>query len=224
MGPDRSRLACDARAVAMTAARLHGHSLPQIAAHFDRDHTAVLHATRRIDKTPPLKALAASIADQLPQDPATNGQDQPSLGGAQAVQAIERYSPPEPHPREDNHMKPLPRASTRALRQAAAGYGPLPALLLTVLLSGACGTDAESAEPALTSGDKQICYAAIRRDAMAVLSNTGSGDTDALVEIAAAVVVGSSEEEDELTMQRVETFCRDHGYNLEIPVRDQIGH
>lgn len=70
MGADRSRAAADARAVAMTAARIQGHSLPAIARHFDRDHTTVLHATRRIDKTPPLRDLAAKIAAALPQEPA----------------------------------------------------------------------------------------------------------------------------------------------------------
>lgn len=41
---------------------------PRIAGHFDRDHTTVLHATRRIEKTPPLRALAARIAADLPSD------------------------------------------------------------------------------------------------------------------------------------------------------------
>ena len=70
LGPDRTRAAADARAVAMTAARMDGHSLPKIAAHFDRDHTTVLQATRRIEKTPPLRDLAAKIAADLPQEPA----------------------------------------------------------------------------------------------------------------------------------------------------------
>lgn len=78
LGTDRSRAAADARAVAMTAARIHGHSLPTIARHFDRDHTTVLHATRRIAKTPPLRDLAAKIAAVLPEEPAgarTSGAD-----------------------------------------------------------------------------------------------------------------------------------------------------
>ena len=72
LGADRSRAAADARAVAMTAARIRGHSLPTIARHFDRDHTTVLHATRRIEKTPPLRELAAKIAAALPEQPATS--------------------------------------------------------------------------------------------------------------------------------------------------------
>lgn len=62
LGTDRARAATDARAVAMTAARMRGQSLPAIARHFSRDHTTVLHATRRIARTPPLRALAERIA------------------------------------------------------------------------------------------------------------------------------------------------------------------
>ena len=72
LGADRSRAAADARAVAMTAARIHGHSLPAIARHFDRDHTTVLSATRRIEKTPPLRDLAAKIAADLPEQPGSS--------------------------------------------------------------------------------------------------------------------------------------------------------
>lgn len=66
-GTDRTRTVADARAVAMTAARLSGLSLPKIAAEFGgRDHTVVLHATRRIQKTPPLREIAERIAEELP--------------------------------------------------------------------------------------------------------------------------------------------------------------
>ena len=66
LGRDRSRSASDARAVAMTAARLRGDTLTAIAEAFGRDHTTVLAATRRIDATPPLHDLAASIAADMP--------------------------------------------------------------------------------------------------------------------------------------------------------------
>lgn len=57
----------DARAVAMTAARTNGLSLPKIAAEFgDRHRTVVLQATRRIEKTPPLRELAERIAKGIP--------------------------------------------------------------------------------------------------------------------------------------------------------------
>lgn len=66
-GPKRTRTLSDARAVAMTAARYTGISLPKIAAEFGgRDHTTVLHATRRIEKTPPLREIAERIAKDLP--------------------------------------------------------------------------------------------------------------------------------------------------------------
>ena len=75
LGADRTRAAADARAVAMTAARMHGHSLPTIARRFDRDHTTVLHATRRIEMTPPLRDLATKISAGLPDDPAASRPD-----------------------------------------------------------------------------------------------------------------------------------------------------
>ena len=66
-GPDRTRPVADARAVAMTAARLTGLSLPKIAAEFgDRHCIAVLQATRRIEKAPPLREIAERIAKGLP--------------------------------------------------------------------------------------------------------------------------------------------------------------
>lgn len=100
LGTDRSRAAADARAVAMTAARIHGHSLPTIARHFDRDHTTVLHATRRIEKTPPLRDLAAKTAAELPEEPAAAG-----ARGAEVVEQI-----PEP-----GYRSPGARAQERAV-------------------------------------------------------------------------------------------------------------
>ena len=100
LGTDRSRAAADARAVAMTTARIHGHSLPTISRHFDRDHTTVLHATRRIEKTPPLRDLAAKIAGELPEEPADAG-----TSGADGAEQI-----PEPGDRS-----PGARAQERAV-------------------------------------------------------------------------------------------------------------
>jgi hypothetical protein len=95
LGTDRSRAAADARSVAMMAARIHGHSLPTIARHFDRDH-----ATRRIEKTPPLRDLAAKIAGELPEEPAGAG-----TSGAEVVEQI-----PEP-----GYRSPGARAQERAV-------------------------------------------------------------------------------------------------------------
>ena len=100
LGTDRSRAAADARAVAMTAARIHGHSLPTIARHFDRDHTTVLHATRRIEKTPPLRDLAAKIAAELPEEPAA--------AGTRGAEVVEQN--PEP-----GYRSPGARAQERAV-------------------------------------------------------------------------------------------------------------
>ncbi len=103
LGADHSRAAADARAVAMTAARIHGHSLPAIARHFDRDHTTVLSATRRIEKTPPLRDLAAKIAADLPEQPAS------SIGAGDVVEHV-----PEP-----GHRSPGLREQQRAVPVAA---------------------------------------------------------------------------------------------------------
>lgn len=84
IGADRTRATADARAVAMTAARMRGQSLPQIARHFDRDHTTVLHATRRIEKTPPLRDLAAKIAGELAGDQAEKPAETVTSGPAVA--------------------------------------------------------------------------------------------------------------------------------------------
>lgn len=81
IGVDRTRAAADARGVAMTAARMRGQSLPQIARHFDRDHTTVLHATRRIEKTPPLRDLAARIAGELTEERADIGKNTHTRAG-----------------------------------------------------------------------------------------------------------------------------------------------
>lgn len=64
----------------MTAARLHGHSLPTVASHFDRDHTTVLQATRRIEKTPQLRDLASKIAAELPERSAGTGAGRLDVG------------------------------------------------------------------------------------------------------------------------------------------------
>jgi len=106
LGADRTRAAVDARAVAMAAARMHGQSLPQIARHFARDHTTVLHATRRIEKTPPLRSLASKIAADLPEDhvvqaPATRDQAREQVTrlpsrGARADRTAAGPQPPAP--------------------------------------------------------------------------------------------------------------------------------
>lgn len=113
LGTDRSRAAADARAVAMTAARIHGHSLPTIARHFDRDHTTVLLATRRIEKTPPLRDLAAKIAAELPEEPAGAG-----TSGAEVVEQIHEPGYRSPGARAQERTVPVAgeRPQLRAAR------------------------------------------------------------------------------------------------------------
>ena len=108
LGTDRSRAAADARAVAMTAARIHGHSLPTIAHHFDRDHTTVLHATRRIEKTPPLRDLAAKIAAEFPEEPAGA-----STSGAEVVEQIPEPGYRSPAPARRSARFPSPASVPR---------------------------------------------------------------------------------------------------------------
>lgn len=111
LGADLTRTASDARAVAMTAARIHGHSLPAIARHFDRDHTTVLHATRRIEKTPPLRDLAAKIAADLPKQPSS------SIGAGDAIEYVPERGHGALGVREQERA--IPGASERAqLREA----------------------------------------------------------------------------------------------------------
>ncbi|MEZ0580161.1 helix-turn-helix domain-containing protein [Nocardioides sp. MH1] len=52
LSAERSRPISDARAVAMTAARETGLSLPAIAEHFNKDHGSVIHAVRRTAERP----------------------------------------------------------------------------------------------------------------------------------------------------------------------------
>lgn len=101
LGADRTRAAADARAVAMTAARIQGHSLPAIARHFDRDHTTVLSATRRIEKTPPLRDLAAQIAADLPEQPVS------SISAGDVVEQVPEHGQRSPGLREQQRAVPV---------------------------------------------------------------------------------------------------------------------
>ncbi|QCC78553.1 helix-turn-helix domain-containing protein [Nocardioides daphniae] len=58
---ERRRPVSDARAVAMTAARVVGLSLPVIAEHFDKDHGSVIHAVRHTAERPRLADAAARV-------------------------------------------------------------------------------------------------------------------------------------------------------------------
>ena len=66
LSADRHRAVTDARAVAMTAARRGGLTLPAIAAAFGgRDHTTVMYAQRKVANDPRLNAVCTRIVAQL---------------------------------------------------------------------------------------------------------------------------------------------------------------
>lgn len=65
LSADRHRAVTDARAVAMTAARGGGLSLPAIAAYFGKDHTSVMYAQNKVANNPRLNAVCSRIVDQL---------------------------------------------------------------------------------------------------------------------------------------------------------------
>ncbi len=66
LSADRHRAVTDARAVAMTAARRGGLTLPAIAAAFGgRDHTTVMYAQRKVANNPRLNAVCTRIVAQL---------------------------------------------------------------------------------------------------------------------------------------------------------------
>lgn len=85
----RSRPISDARAVAMTAARENGLSLPSIAEEFGKDHGSVIHAVRRTQQRPRLADAAARVTEhvndryteRLPRPDATAPADAAQAGG-----------------------------------------------------------------------------------------------------------------------------------------------
>ncbi|GAB7007280.1 hypothetical protein JCM18899A_47550 [Nocardioides sp. AN3] len=65
LSADRHRAVTDARAVAMTAARRGGLTLPAIASYFGKDHTSVMYAQNKVANNPRLNAVCSRIVDQL---------------------------------------------------------------------------------------------------------------------------------------------------------------
>lgn len=84
LSADRHRAVTDARAVAMTAARRGGMTLPSIAAYFGKDHTTVMYAQNKVKNNPRLNAVCGRIVDRLEehyQSPArTPGEEDPGHG------------------------------------------------------------------------------------------------------------------------------------------------
>jgi hypothetical protein len=65
LSADRHRAVTDARAVAMTAARGGGMTLPAIASYFGKDHTTVMYAQNKVANNPRLNAVCTRIVDHL---------------------------------------------------------------------------------------------------------------------------------------------------------------
>lgn len=65
LGADRHRAVTDARAVAMTAARRGGITLPAVASYFGKHHASVMYAQNKVANTPRLNAVCTRIVDQL---------------------------------------------------------------------------------------------------------------------------------------------------------------
>jgi len=83
LSADRHRAVTDARAVAMTAARRGGLTLPAIASYFGKDHTSVMYAQNKVANNPRLNAVCARIVDQLDEhyaDPTRIPSENPATG------------------------------------------------------------------------------------------------------------------------------------------------
>lgn len=65
LSADRHRAVTDARAVAMTAARRGGLTLPAIGVYFGKDHTTVMYSLTKVANNPRLEAVCNRIVDQL---------------------------------------------------------------------------------------------------------------------------------------------------------------
>ena len=65
LSADRHRAVTDARAVAMTAARRGGLTLPAIGAYFGKDHTTVMYSLTKVANNPRLETVCNRIVDQL---------------------------------------------------------------------------------------------------------------------------------------------------------------
>ena len=67
LSADRHRAVSDARAVAMVASRTSGITVTAIADVFDKDHTSVIYAHRKVSANPRLSDTAARIVDTIAQ-------------------------------------------------------------------------------------------------------------------------------------------------------------
>lgn len=68
LSADRHRTVTDARAVAMTAVRRGGMTLPAIATYFGKDHTTVLYALKKVEGNPRLSGVCSQIVRRIDDD------------------------------------------------------------------------------------------------------------------------------------------------------------
>lgn len=64
-GPGRHHPVALYRQITMAAARMAGHSFPQIGNAFERDHTTVIHACQRVAANPEWEEKAKVLAGSL---------------------------------------------------------------------------------------------------------------------------------------------------------------
>lgn len=84
------------------------------------------------------------------------------------------------------------------------------ALLLSPALA-ACGGGGVD----LTANDMQVCYYAHDSDAERVYEHADEAASDEIVDLAAAIEMGSSDASDESTMRKIAEFCEDNGYDYD---------
>lgn len=96
LSADRHRAVTDARAVAMTAARRGGLTLPAIGAYFGKDHTTVMYSLTKVANNPRLEAVCNRIVDQLDDHYAmptsVPAEDQGAAGSTAAEAAVAQRS------------------------------------------------------------------------------------------------------------------------------------
>jgi len=126
LSADRHRAVTDARAVAMTAARRGGLTLPAIASYFGKDHTSVMYAQNKVANNPRLNAVCTRIVDQLEEHYATPARDPAEDPAAAAngrsmtlqLGALDqtRNEAGRPRHEEDSHRHASPATAATAAR------------------------------------------------------------------------------------------------------------
>lgn len=117
----------DARAVAMTAARRSGMTLPAITTHFGKDHTTVMYAQNKVAQDPRLNAMCTRIVDQLQEHyemPSARGYDADDgapnrRSETMQLTALDQASNDAARPQEDDSQRLA--VSSHLLAQATGG-------------------------------------------------------------------------------------------------------